>query len=172
VGDVTIMPGSINNKSKDAALALKLAAGTQKHLGAAAELFVDGGSIAPAQVIANLDALAALRADVNTAKAVYMAKLADEKKRAARLRTFYLAFLGFLRAAFDASPEVLADFGLAPKKATTPLTTEQLALKKARAAATRAARGTRGKRQKLRVKGQVTGVTVTPITPPSPTAAP
>jgi hypothetical protein len=160
------------NKTNEAALALKLAAGTQKHLGTAAELFVDGGSITPAQVIANLNEYAALRADVESAKAAYQAKLAVEQKQGAPLRSFYGAYIRFVHVAYDGAPAVLVDFGLAPKKARAPLTTEQRAAVKAKAAATRAARGTLGKKQKLLVKGQVTGVVVTPVTATPPASAP
>ena len=37
------------------------------------------------------------------------------------------AFVAFVKATFGNSPDVLADFGLKPKKATTPLTVEQKA---------------------------------------------
>jgi hypothetical protein len=80
------------------------------------------------------------------------------------------AYKRIVVAAFASATQTLADFGLTPPKARTPLTTEQLAARKAKAAATRAARGTTSKKQKLAVKGNVTGVTVTPVT--APTVAP
>jgi hypothetical protein len=51
------------------------------------------------------------------------------------------------------------------------LTVEQQAAKKAKAEATRAKRGTTSKKAKLAIKGDVTGVVVTPVTR-SMTAAP
>jgi hypothetical protein len=48
----------------------------------------------------------------------------------------------------------------------------QLAARAAKAAATREARGTTSKKQKLAVKGNVTGVTVTPVTAPSAAPSP
>ena len=86
-----------------------------------------------------------------------------------------MAYKRLVVAAFANATQTLADFGLTPPKARTPLTTEQLAARKAKAAATRAARGTTSKKQKLAVKGNVTGVSVTPITAPTArraTAAP
>jgi hypothetical protein len=57
----------------------------------------------------------------------------------------------------------LADFGLQPPKARKPLTNEQRAAAVAKLRATRAARGTTSKKQKLSVKGDVTGVQITPV---------
>jgi hypothetical protein len=72
--------------------------------------------------------------------------------------------------AFGNQPDVLADFGLVPRKAPTPLTVEQKAAAAAKRKATRAARNTMGAVQKKKVVGTVTGVTITPITAPEPIA--
>ena len=58
---------------------------------------------------------------------------------------------------------MLADFGINPK-ARAPLTVEAKAAAAAKRAATRAARHTMGSQQKKAIKGDVTGVLVTPIT--------
>ena len=76
----------------------------------------------------------------------------------------------FLQATFANTVPILADFGLAPPKVPAPKTSEEKAAAAAKAEATREARGTASKKQKLTVKGNVTGITVTPIT--APTAAP
>jgi hypothetical protein len=86
------------------------------------------------------------------------------------LRIVMSAFVQFLRAAFGNQPDVLADFGLVPRKAATPLTVEQKATAAAKRAATRAKRNTMGAVQKKSVKGTVTGVTITPIAAPEPVA--
>jgi len=82
-----------------------------------------------------------------------------------------LAFVAFVKATFSKSPDVLVDFGLAPKQAATPLTVEQKAARVAKGKATRQARGTMGKKKKLAVHGDVTGVVVTPVTASAPVAA-
>jgi hypothetical protein len=151
-------------KGKEAALAEQLIAGSQKHLATLTQVLVDGSSYTPAQAEAQLQAFANLRNDVDTARAALKAKLADETAKAPGLRVFFIAFIQFVRAAFGTSPDVMADFGLQPKKARAPLTTEQKAAAAAKRAATRKARGTTGKRKKLAVKGNVTGVDITPIT--------
>ncbi len=70
----------------------------------------------------------------------------------------------------------LADYGLEPPKARTPLTSAEKTAAAAKAKATREARGTTSKKAKLKVTGNVIGITVTPITapaaPPAATAQP
>jgi hypothetical protein len=151
-------------KETQAALATKLAAGTQKHLSAIAQLIIGSSTYTPAQAESELQSLAALRSAVDTAKATLKAALADEASKGHAGQEFFAAFVEYVRAAFGNSPDILADFGLSPRKTRKPLTAEQLAAAAAKRAATRAARGTRGKRAKLSIMGSVTGVVVTPIT--------
>jgi hypothetical protein len=169
-----------NNKSNDATLAENLAAGTQKHLSTNASLFFGSATYTPAQVATQLLAFAQLRSDVDAARAAYEVKLANEETQGPALRTLMMAFVAYVRALYAGSPDVLADFGLKPKKAPAPRTSEQKAATAAKAKATRAARGTKGPKAKLSVKGNVTGVTVIPVTSsgasepaaPAPAAAP
>jgi hypothetical protein len=65
---------------------------------------------------------------------------------------------------FSTATQTLADFGLLPPKARKPMTVQTRAVATAKVRATRTARGTPSKKKKLAVKGDVTGVTVTPIT--------
>ncbi len=82
------------------------------------------------------------------------------------------AYTSFLRATFTTATAQLGDFGLQAPKARQPLPTEKRAAATAKLRATRAARGTTSKKQKLAIKGDVTGVTVTPITTPAPSSPP
>jgi hypothetical protein len=70
----------------------------------------------------------------------------------------------FVLATFSTATQELADFGLPPPKARKPMTSETRVVATAKLRATRTARGTTSKKKKLAVKGDVTGVTVTPIT--------
>jgi hypothetical protein len=70
----------------------------------------------------------------------------------------------FVLAAFSTSTQQLADFGLPPPKTRMPMTSETRAVATAKLRSTRKARGTTSRKKKLAVKGDVTGVTVTPIT--------
>jgi hypothetical protein len=78
----------------------------------------------------------------------------------------YGSLVGEIRQAvammFSKTPSALADFGMTPRKAAKPLSSEALAAKAAKARATRLARGTTSKKQKSTVSGNVTGVTITP----------
>jgi hypothetical protein len=79
------------------------------------------------------------------------------------------ATTAYVKAAYGNSPDVLADFGI-QTKARVPLTVDAKLTAAAKRAATRAARHTMGKRQKNAIKGDVTGVLVTPVTStPTPT---
>jgi hypothetical protein len=158
-------------KTTDAALAEQLIAGTKLHFATAASLAFASGQFTPAQVEASLQQLATLRNDVDDARIALKAKLAAEAAQAAALREFMLAFVQFVRATFSKSPDVLADFGLEPKKAAAPLTTEQKAAAVAKREATRAARGTKGSTQLAGIKGAVTGVVITPVVGGAPAAA-
>ena len=111
-----------------------------------------------------------LQQDVDAARAATKAKVAAMAAQLPALRIIMSAFVQFLRAAFGNQPDVLADFGLEPKKAATPLTVEQKATAAAKREATRAARNTMGAVQKKSVKGTVTGVTITPIAATEPVA--
>jgi hypothetical protein len=161
------MTTNTKGSSKEAILAAQLVAGTQKHLSTLTNVIIGSGTFTPAQVETQLNAFATLSTDVTAARAAVKAKVADQVAQTPALRAFYTAFIAYVRAAFGNSPDVLADFGLLPKKVAAPLTVAQKAAAAAKRAATREARGTKGPKAKLAVTGNVTGVTVTPITAPS-----
>jgi hypothetical protein len=157
------MATKTKGKGAVVALAEQLIAGTNKHLASTTQIMVAGGSFTATQVIEKLQSLVKLRTDVDAAKASTQAKLVAEKTDMAPLRTFMGAFVAFLKAAYPNSPDVLADFGLHPRKSPTPLTADAKAAAAAKRKATRAARHVMGSKQRTRIKGDVTGVTVTPV---------
>jgi hypothetical protein len=155
-------------KSTEAALAEQLIAGTKKHFATATSLAFASATYTPSQIETSLQQLATLRSDVEDARTALTAKLAVEADQAPALLAFMRAFVQFVMSAFSKSPDILADFGLTPKKARAPLTVEQKAAAAAKRKATRAARGTKGTRQKAGITGAVTGVTITPVTAAAP----
>jgi hypothetical protein len=166
------MSTKAETKSQFALAAQQLIAATAKYLTAATPVAFMGGSFTPAQITTKLQQVVTLRSDVNTARAAVTAKVATEKADLPSLRTFIAAYKAYLKVAFGTSPDVLADFGLAPKARSTP-TTSTKAAAVAKRTATRAARHTMGTVQKKAVKGDVTSVIVTPvISAPVPTATP
>jgi hypothetical protein len=148
-------------KNTEATLAKQLIAGSKKNLSNVSSLMLESGTFTPAQIEASLQTLADLRMSVDAAKAATKAKIADEHAQAPLLRSHMAAFVAFVKTAFSKSPDVLADFGLKPKKVTAPLTIEQQAAATAKRKATRAMRHTMGTKQKKKVKGTVTTI-VTP----------
>jgi hypothetical protein len=156
------------SKSTVVALAKQLIAGTNKHLTSTTQ--VGGSSFTPAQVIEKLQTLVNLRQDVDATKASTKAKLVAETAQMPALRTFMGTLVTFIKAAYANQPDVLADFGISPK-ARTPLTAAAKTAAAAKRKATRAARHTMGANQKKSVKGDVVGITVTPVTglAPQPT---
>jgi hypothetical protein len=158
----------IRGQKEAATHAAELVAGLEKHFANAASLTFASATHPTADVVKALEALPAKRAAVEDAKAALKAALADETTNAPALRAFMGDVDAFVKSAFSKSPDVLADFGLEPKKVATPLTTEQLAAAVAKREATRKARGTMGKKAKLAVKGDVVDVVVTPVHGPKP----
>jgi hypothetical protein len=158
---------NVRGKSGLVARAQQLSAGTDKHLAGTTQVMLSGGSMAPADITAKLQAIVKLRTDVDSAKATLQAKIADEAADTPSLRAFMAAYVTFVKAAFQGAPDVLADFGLHPK-ARAPLTVEAKTAAAAKRKATRQARNTMGSRQKKNVKGTVTGIVVTPVVNPPP----
>ena len=101
-----------------------------------------------------------------TAQASAKAALVTWQAAEAKLGPEVQALKRTLISMYANAPDTLAVFSLKPPKAKTPLTAEQRAASVAKAKATREARGTKGKNQKALVTGNVTGVTITPITAP------
>jgi hypothetical protein len=159
-------------KKTAADLAKTLIAGVQKHLANVGQLPLAGGLYTPPQMVTELQSLVTLRADVETAQAATKTKVDAEQAQMPGLRAFMSALVQYVRAAYGTQADVLADFGLPPKKARTPLTVEQKAAAAAKREATRAARGTKSAKAKKGIKGAVTGVVVTPVTAPQAAPAP
>jgi hypothetical protein len=102
-------------------------------------------------------------AATNASKAFINAAAAARERRAAR-KPFYKGLQAYVENLFT-DPNVVAEFGFHSRKPTTPSTKTKVAAAQKRAA-TREARHTMGQNQKKLVKGDVIGVTVTPIMAP------
>jgi hypothetical protein len=165
------MSAKIRGKAQDATRAAKLLAGFQKHLAAFASLTFASKTYTPSQITAALQLIIALRAAIEAAKAVLKAKLWDEKAERPALLAIMTGLESFVKVTYSESPDILADFGLEPKKVPTPLTTEQQVVAVAKRISTRAARGTTGPKAKLKIKGNVVGVVLTKVKA-SPVVAP
>jgi hypothetical protein len=166
-------------KDTDLVLAKQLVAGTKQYFSTVSSLTFGSGTFTPAQIEAFLQTLIDLRTAVDNAKSATKAKIVAEAAQAPSLRSQMAAYVAYVKAMFGNSPDVLANFGLKPKKARTPLTIDQLAAAAAKRAATRAARHTMGSKEKLKVKGTITTIvsqptasTPAPVGPSPVTSAP
>jgi hypothetical protein len=159
------------NTTKAAALARvqALIAGTTKHF-PNGSFTLGGTTYTSASLIQVLQGLANAMQARDVAQAGAKDALAAEHTAQTQVGPIMKVYERLVLLTFANATQTLADFGLKPPKARTPLTTAQRAVRAAKAKATRTARGTTSKKQKLAIKGDVTGVTVTPIT--APTAAP
>ena len=157
---------TIRNKDTKMTLAKQLIAGFKEHYSTASSLTLGSESFTPAQVEAFLQTLIDLRTAVDDAKSATKAKIMAEDAQAPALRSRMAALVAIVKASFASSPDVLADFGLKPKKVRAPLTIDQMAAAAAKRAATRAARHTMGPKQKQQVKGTITTI----VSPPAANA--
>jgi hypothetical protein len=126
-------------------------------------------------VTATLQTFVDLRDAVEAARADARAKVSAERAQEAALLAFMGEFVRFLRAALGNDASALAEFGLEPPKARTPLTAEAKAIAAVKRDATRKARGITTKKERMATKGNVTAkLVVTPMVgaEPTPVAAP
>ena len=165
------MASPTNRTSLQASLQ-KLSDGLTRRAGIIASLLLGGKTMTNAQMVAQLQQVSTAETAAVTAQAAFRsAVLAAQNQREAS-RQFLLDLKQTLRAMYSGQPDVLADFGLAPRK-TTAKTPETMVAAAAKAKATREARGTdKGKVQRLDISGNVTGVVVTPIVEPAADKAP
>jgi hypothetical protein len=160
---------STTSKTKAAALAhvQALIAGTTKHF-PNGQFTIGNTTYASAEIVQTLQGLANAMLARDAAEASAKDALKAAQVAQSQVGPILRAYVRLVLVTFGSASQTLADFGLAPPKARVPLTAQQLAAKAAKAKATRAARGTASKKQKLAVKGDVTGVIVTPVAAPTP----
>jgi hypothetical protein len=105
--------------------------------------------------------------DAETSIADAKAALATALLAGRRVRTTEAAFIGGLRkmiqTGYGPLIDKLAEFGVPPKKPPPKRTTYQRLVMSAKNQATRKKRGTLSKKQKKAIKGNVTGVVITPV---------
>jgi hypothetical protein len=153
-----------SNKTDRVTRAQQLVVGAQKHFPNGAQELSFGGATRTVTALTQLlRSIVDLREAVIAAQATSRARIDAENAQLPALLAVSDEFVAFLRSTFAKQPEALADFGLAPRKARRPLTTEQQAAATAKRRATRDARHVMGTQQRKAVKGNVTGVVVTPV---------
>jgi hypothetical protein len=160
------------SKSRAAALARvqALIAGTEQHFPNGS--FTLGNVVfTSASLVQELQSLADAMQKLNAAEASARDLRAALQVTASKVSPLIRDYHRVVLAAFATVTQTLADFGMQPPRAHKPLTSEKRVAATAKMRATREARGTTSRKQKLAIKGDVTGVTVIPITQPA-TASP
>jgi hypothetical protein len=162
---------SIHNKATALARVQALIAGTKKHFPNGSFTF-GGTTYTTASLVQVFQGLADAIPAVNAVQASARDAVTGLRTTDAKVAPLMRDYQSFLRLTFATDAASLADFGLQPSKARTPLSSDKRAAAAAKSKATRKARGTTSKKQKLAVKGDVTGVLVTPITHAGSSSAP
>jgi hypothetical protein len=129
------------------ASAQKIQQGVKKHLAKMKSITFGGQSYKPSDITTALQSVIDTATDADTKKAAYHAAVETQNKAAATAQPLMLGVSSYVYLTYGNSNEVLADFGLSPRKKRAP-TVKTKAGAIVKAAATREARGTKGKRQK------------------------
>lgn len=159
-------------RNKQQAALLKLIGGLEKHTQDLASLIIGGTTYKNADLQTALQARLNAMAPVEVAKAQWQAAVQADYAERAKTKALLAGLRQALLVVYAGSTDKLADFGLVGRKPANVTPTARVAAAQ-KAKATRAARHTLGKNQKAGIKGDVTGVTVTPIkAPPTPTPTP
>jgi hypothetical protein len=144
--------------------------GLEKHQATLTSLTLGGTTLETADLIGILQARIDARSGAVSTRAAWLTNVKADHDQRAKTKAVVAGLRQALHVWFAGSIDALADFGLRPRKAPV-MTPEQKQTAAAKAKATRAARHTMGSQQKKSVKGDVTGIAVTPITPAHPAAA-
>ena len=124
-----------------------------------------------ASLVTLLEGVASALLALNAAQAAAKDALATSRAAKAAAEPVIQLYERLIQTTFSGSEQMLADYGVASPRKPGPRTVEQLAAAAAKAEATRIARGTTSRKKKLAIRGNVTGVVVTPVTAPAPTTA-
>jgi hypothetical protein len=166
----TVMNNKLSTKGTWLTRLGNLIAGTQKHF-PTGQLTIGGTAYDVATLVSTLQSLESAITSSDAAKAKWNDALKNEQATNANVAPLVRDYQSYLASSFGNAPSTLADFGLTPKKARTPLSVEKQATANAKRASTRTARHTMGKVQKLGVVGNVTSVVITPVTVPTPSVS-
>ncbi len=158
------------NRPSEVTALQKMSDGLTKHASTIPQLVIGAVSMTPADVSTKLESRIAVAQAVDSTRATWRNAVAVDDTATEQLKPFLSGLRQTLLAAFSGQVDVLADFGLTPRKKAVLTTTERAAAA-LKAKATRAARGTLGKNQKadITTNVKVNAATVTPmVTVPAP----
>ena len=141
------------SKGTDDIADIHLAQGLELHAAEVPSLTVGGVTRSRAELVVTLQGRVAARASTAASKAAWQDAVAAERATIAASKATLSAVRAALAVMFAGCAELLADFGLKPRKARRTLTTEEKTQAAAKARATRAARHTMGPRARAKIHG-------------------
>jgi hypothetical protein len=133
----------------------KLVAGLQQNEANLPALMILGTTYTAAQALAVLQSRIAKETATTTSKAAWAAAIQAQKDEMAATKAFVSALKTQLHVWFANNPEMLATYGLVPKKQSGPKTAVTKVLAAAKGAKTREARHTMGPVARKAVKGLI-----------------
>jgi hypothetical protein len=129
-----------------------------------ASFIVAGKTYTASSVVKLAQSVLTARSSVTAAKG----KLKDTRLAAAQVEDDAIPIMSAVRTIvvpmFSNDTGALADLAVSPRKKPVALTPEERMAATAKSLSTRQARGTMSKKKKAKVKGNVTGIIVTPVT--------
>jgi len=131
-----------------------------------------GGTLEQSAVVGQLQAYLGVFTTLDAQTTSLKETRAQVAAQQAEIRQYYDGLKLAVASYFGAKSPQLAQFGLAPKKAAKALTSTQLAVKAAKAQATRVLRGTKSTKAKALVKSGPMQLTVGPVQQAAPGSAP
>ncbi len=137
------------------ALDVRVAEGWDKHGQEAGGMVVDRRRRGVDEIAEDLHRRAAAEEEVRRARAALDGAIRARERVAKETQAVFDAVCSTARFAWSSSPEVLADFGLEPKKTPRRLTLEEKTDAVAKAQRTRELRHVMGCRQRLRIRAVV-----------------
>ena len=139
-----------------------LIAGTQKHL-PSGSLTLAGSPFTAQALIQELQSLVDALTATDKSKADWQTAVKNANDTKTKVLPTLESYRAWVVATYGKDPSTLADYGVSPRKVPAPLTAEQKTQAAVKRAATRKARMVMGNVQKKAVKGNVTGIVVTPV---------
>jgi hypothetical protein len=154
------MAGRISSKERRRKNEL-MAAGFRKHMARRGGLIVDSDDKTADDIEADLARRIQAEDAVTAAHAAHHGAVLARARIERETDKLYRAVRETALIMFASSPEILADFGLAPRKPPRALTVDEKVAAVAKAARTRALRHFMGRRQRLRIRADAAPLTET-----------
>jgi hypothetical protein len=144
-----------------------LLSGIKEHLGKGGSLVIDGEKLSAAEIINLLQGRIDAAVHVTATRAAWQLAVKQNRAKEDETKQSVSTIRQTILLMYASKNDVLADFGLSPRRARRALTAAEKVDVTDKARATRQARHTMGKRQKETVKGDASNAPPVVVTPPA-----